>query len=250
LHFAAQEYLPSLARMLLDHGAFVDAKDTHGNTPLARAVFASRNRGDVIWLLLAASADPDLENYHGVSPRKLAHTIANYDARQFLEEGPTNTIARSGAVTPPETRPLGRDEPFMEHPTGEFSSAVEAMAAAIERLRALERWERWMCFDGQGQGSNEDAIRSVEVRLQGEEIEVGPGDIDLAEVFRVGGLKPNEVEVQTVDSTRGLLRVRGATPVQVARLLDGLFRGLLGVQPFDDDEGDYAVGAEWCDDGG
>ena len=31
--------------------------------------------------LLAAGADPDHENRHGVSPKILAFTIANYDVR-------------------------------------------------------------------------------------------------------------------------------------------------------------------------
>ena len=34
------------------------------------------------------------------------------------------------------------DEPFMEHPTGEFPNAVSAMENAIGRLRALDSQPR------------------------------------------------------------------------------------------------------------
>jgi ankyrin repeat protein len=69
---------------LLERGASVDSRDAHGNTPLWRAVFESKNRGEVIKLLLAFGADRDLKNDHGISPLDLARTIANYDATQFF----------------------------------------------------------------------------------------------------------------------------------------------------------------------
>lgn len=84
LHFAAQEYAPEIAQILIQNGAEVDAVDQYGNTPLARAAFASRGRGDVIKILLAAGANPDLQNQHGMSARSLAKSIANYDVQQFF----------------------------------------------------------------------------------------------------------------------------------------------------------------------
>jgi len=50
-----------------------------------------------------------------------------------------------------------RDAPFMEHPTGEFPDAALAMESAIERLRSLDRWDRWITFCGQGQGGRVDS---------------------------------------------------------------------------------------------
>ena len=44
------------------------------------------------------------------------------------------------------------DEPFMEHPTGEFPDAVAAMTSTIERLRSIRNWDHWIAFCGQGQG--------------------------------------------------------------------------------------------------
>jgi ankyrin repeat protein len=73
---------------LLDAGAPVNARDANGNTPLSDAVFRSRGRGDVIKLLRDRGADPTLKNNHGVSPLSLAHTIANYDVRQFFADLP------------------------------------------------------------------------------------------------------------------------------------------------------------------
>ncbi|MDT0630091.1 ankyrin repeat domain-containing protein, partial [Alteromonas sp. W364] len=85
LHFAAQENAVEATSELLRLGAKVDLKDYFGNTALFRAVFCSRGKGDIIQLLLRAGSDPDLENNHGVSPRKLASTIGNFDVKQFFE---------------------------------------------------------------------------------------------------------------------------------------------------------------------
>ena len=84
LHFAAQDYKLSAAQMLLRTGAKVDLRDSYGNTPLSRAVFNSRGRGDMIKLLLQHGADPLVKNNHEVSPLDLANTIANYDVKQFF----------------------------------------------------------------------------------------------------------------------------------------------------------------------
>jgi ankyrin repeat protein len=83
LHFAAQHNSEALSRVLLDHGAVVDIQDAHGNTPLGRATFNSRDRGEVIGLLLAHGANKD-KNHHGVSPLGLAQVVANYDIARFF----------------------------------------------------------------------------------------------------------------------------------------------------------------------
>lgn len=84
LHFAAREYQLRIAELLLRAGAVVDAQDLHGNTPLARAVFASRGRGEMIKLLIAHGADRANKNNYGVSPLSLAESIGNYDVLQFI----------------------------------------------------------------------------------------------------------------------------------------------------------------------
>lgn len=84
LHFAAQDYLPHVVSLLVSAGAAVDLVDVHGNSPLSKAVFNSRGRGEVIELLLGAGADPHLKNEHGVSPAELAESIANYPVARFF----------------------------------------------------------------------------------------------------------------------------------------------------------------------
>lgn len=84
LHFAAQDFQTGAVRILLEGGATVDLPDGNGNTPLSTAVFNSRERGEIIKLLLDAGADRNRENEHGVSPLGLAGTIGNYDVKPFF----------------------------------------------------------------------------------------------------------------------------------------------------------------------
>lgn len=93
LHFASQESFPEVVQLLLKAGATVDPRDAHGNTPLSRAVFNSRGNGATINLLRANGADPFAKNSHGMSPLKLARTIANSDVRQFFDDLPEDSIA-------------------------------------------------------------------------------------------------------------------------------------------------------------
>jgi ankyrin repeat protein len=86
LHFAARAYRAEVAELLLKNGASVDAQDAHGNTPLARAVFDSKGRGQMIKLLLSSGANRALKNKHGVSPEDLAKSIGNYDVNAFFVE--------------------------------------------------------------------------------------------------------------------------------------------------------------------
>ncbi|MFF1415749.1 ankyrin repeat domain-containing protein [Streptomyces sp. NPDC058289] len=72
LHFAADEQDAVAVGSLLAAGAEVDAPDGQGNTPLWQSVFTYRGDGAVVSLLVEAGADPDGDNLHGVSPRRLA----------------------------------------------------------------------------------------------------------------------------------------------------------------------------------
>lgn len=85
LHFAAQNNDVAAIKLLLGAGADVNAQDSHGNTPLFRAVFAFRGAPESICELKAAGGDETRNNNHGVSPRSLAESIANYDARGALD---------------------------------------------------------------------------------------------------------------------------------------------------------------------
>ena len=72
LHYAAQEDLPEMARLLIAKGADVNAVDEDGASVLWRAIFAWRERPDMIQILIAAGAKPDLANKAGESARDLA----------------------------------------------------------------------------------------------------------------------------------------------------------------------------------
>jgi uncharacterized protein len=85
LHFAAQECSLEAVKALLALGVDIDAQDSNGNTPLSNAVFGYTGEGSVVMALLEAGADPEKRNFHGVSPRSLANTIANYDVRKFFQ---------------------------------------------------------------------------------------------------------------------------------------------------------------------
>lgn len=84
LHYAAQNYQVEIAQLLIENNAEIEAKDHYGNTVLWRAVFASEGKGDMIKLLLLKGANPDNINNSGISPLKLATTIANYNLLQFF----------------------------------------------------------------------------------------------------------------------------------------------------------------------
>lgn len=86
LHFAAQGWHVDVAAKLLDGGAEVDAVDSFGNSPLWRATYESKGRGELITMLLEQGASPDLPNYSGVSSRQLAAKIGNYEVARWFGE--------------------------------------------------------------------------------------------------------------------------------------------------------------------
>jgi ankyrin repeat protein len=86
LHFAAQNQAVEIAELLINAGAFVDAQDMHGNTPLSKAVFSYRGDGRLINLLRTRKANPLLKNTHGINAVELARTIANYDVRKYFDD--------------------------------------------------------------------------------------------------------------------------------------------------------------------
>ena len=77
LHFAAQEDVPEMVRLLAARGADVDAQDEDGCSALWRAVFSARGRHDVVRILIAAGAKPDLANHAGETAVALAARLGN-----------------------------------------------------------------------------------------------------------------------------------------------------------------------------
>lgn len=133
------------------------------------------------------------------------------------------------------------DRPFMEHPSGNFKTAVEAMANAIERLRALPEWNNWITFTAQGIGNSTNSYHFAEIRMRQNEIKLKTQiDIDIEMVTKHAG-----VPQSCLSKNGDVYLITKSTPIQAARLLDEMFRQYLGIRPFPDEGNDYAVGAEW-----
>jgi hypothetical protein len=131
--------------------------------------------------------------------------------------------------------------PFMEHPTGEFPTAREALISAMERLFALPSWTRPITISGQGRGWSDDAYQIEDVVVLGRTIDFGDRTVDVSAVLTEAGLVADDIGVQCECNRVTLTR---ATPAQIDAFLDAGFCVGLGARPHDGED-DYAVGAEW-----
>jgi hypothetical protein len=144
----------------------------------------------------------------------------------------------------------GSEQPFMEHPSGEFDTAIEAMADAIKRLRILPNWDTWMTLGAQGTGGRVDSYHCADIRMRQGEIgfesspqlgqPVKPISIDIGLVTKRAG-----VAASALAKIEGGYSVADATPLEAARIMDVIFREYLGIRPHTGKGDDYAVGAEW-----
>ena len=132
------------------------------------------------------------------------------------------------------------DEPFMEHPTGEYATAIDAMEAAISRLRGLPEWNRWITFCAQGEGSSPDSTQFAEVRMLSDSLETSVA-VDVAQITAQAKVRRGAF----TEAGRTRYSIAAATPREAAQILDALFRHQFGIRPFPDEDDDYAVGAEW-----
>ncbi len=139
--------------------------------------------------------------------------------------------------------PSQGDLPFMEHPTGEFDTAIQAMCSAIRRLDEMGAGGRWITFSGQGQGSRLDSYQIEEVKFNGRTFDLSGETVDLEPILEFSGLADAAMQVET--SPEGKITLPNASADQLAHFLDALFRIHFGIKPFEDEGDDYAVGAEW-----
>jgi hypothetical protein len=135
------------------------------------------------------------------------------------------------------SKPLG---PFMEHPTGDFDSAVAAMEDAFRRLRELPKWDQWIAFSAQGEGSSPDSYEFFEVRMLRDKLDVGEKPLNIPQIIEAAG-----TETSSLVADGAQYSVAAASPQEVAKILDAIFRDHFGLRPFADEDDDYAVGAEW-----
>lgn len=88
LWYAAQQGEYEMIQILVNHRADLEVRDPFGNTPLSNAVFNYKHTqygGDIIEYLIKAGADINAENNYGVSPLKLARTLAGFPFLHLLE---------------------------------------------------------------------------------------------------------------------------------------------------------------------
>jgi len=128
----------------------------------------------------------------------------------------------------------------MEHPTGDFDSAVSAMEDAVSRLRKLPKWEQWITFSAQGEGHNSESCEFAEIRMLGDWLDVGNKPLDVSGTIQTAGTSLSSL---IADGVR--YSVKAASPREVAQIFDSIFRHHFGLRPFADEDDDYAVGAEW-----
>jgi hypothetical protein len=132
-------------------------------------------------------------------------------------------------------------EPFMEHPIGDFGSAVDAMEDAVTRLRQLSNWDRWITFSAQGQGGRVDSYEFFDVRMLGDKIDVGDEPLEIARIVQAARTSESSLAAAGAHYS-----VAAASPQEVAHILDAIFRHHFGLRLHDDrTREDYPVGAEW-----
>ena len=128
----------------------------------------------------------------------------------------------------------------MEHPTGDFDSAVAAMEDAVRRLRDLRSWEQWITFGAQGEGDGPESYEFAEIRMLHDKLDVGERPLDVPRIVQAARTGASSLVADGAHYS-----VAAASPREVAQILDAIFRHHCGLRPFADEGDDYAVGAEW-----
>jgi hypothetical protein len=133
-----------------------------------------------------------------------------------------------------------RGAPYLEHPTQEHPTVVDALAAALERRAEWIRTSGRVTLTAQGPGPTLDTYRFASVVLDPDGVDLKCHGVDVDAVARVAGVADNGFPT-TLDGTR--LAVPKVAPARLARFLDAYFRHERGIGTFPG-EGDYALGAE------
>lgn len=149
-------------------------------------------------------------------------------------------LVACGRSSPPEDFVTeGNDDPIVEHPSGEFDSAVDAIAEAFRRIRASESsGSIFLC--GQGQGSREGSTQVVEVSYRAGTFHFEEAVPDALDYATAAGINPSHVDIRENGAS---VRVVDESPERLALFLDSAFRLHFRVRPFDGED-DYAFGAE------
>jgi ankyrin repeat protein len=85
LLFAVQSYLPEMVKLLIGRGVDVNSHNDFGNTPLHEALTSSQGKGEIISELIKAGAKKDIRNNSGITPLQLAKMITNFNYLCYFE---------------------------------------------------------------------------------------------------------------------------------------------------------------------
>ena len=127
----------------------------------------------------------------------------------------------------------------MEHPTGDFKNAIDAMEDAVRRLRKLGAKE-WITFSAEGEGNGPDSYEFAEVRILADQLDAGEKPLNIPDIIQAAQTGATSLVPEGAHYS-----IANASPREVAQLLDAIFRTHFGLGPFADEHDDYAVGAEW-----
>lgn len=249
LQHAAGEGRLAIVKILVRAGANPSLQDRFGDTAIHRAILGKhRQARKVVAFLVEHGANLDLPNEHGTTDRDWMTWKSKYTdlldspstkLPPYARAG-TQTAAIAGRPEEPGGAKTTDGPALLEHPNGDHESAVDAMSDGITRLRKHPRRADWISIEAQGQGSRPDSIRCTAIRLRENQLDLRPHSVDMVAALKRARL--GSVKVLKVDG--GFVSFTACTPRQVARLLDAIFRGQLGVRPHDGED-DYAVGMEW-----
>lgn len=99
LHWASRRGHTTVARLLIEHGADVNAQDRNSDAPLHLA--CTHDRPDIVWLLLEKGADVDARNVWGTTPLHLVARRINWKLVRLLLDAGADVNARNrGNCTP------------------------------------------------------------------------------------------------------------------------------------------------------
>ena len=133
------------------------------------------------------------------------------------------------------------NDPIVEHPSGDYETAVQAITEAFRRLGECAETSGWVVLSGQGQGWRVDSYLVADVRYRNGTFVFPQSISEVASIAARVGLAESQVEIGSDSKT---VSIRGATPALLAAFLDAVYREALGIRPHEGED-DYAFGAEW-----